>query len=426
MTLIAPPFAPYLASRNRAFSNVQPYTYEDGLTGFELIEKLDTYVRDILIPWINTEIPEFADGVIADVNSIVANLKAEVDTDITNLTNYVDTAVQQIINDSIEVQDPVVANLVTDSSSQTRSAVDNVLSNTLTTDPLNTSSEGYLSFSGTEPGNAAVVKQPGDGRAGVWEFVNNATNGYTFHLVGGPDWGGQAGMLGIGTNPDHTNGRAVVMSNKGSGTTMLYIDNQDTVGAGGRGIEGVHSGGGTFAEFTATSTAGGPLLRLADPSGALAAAGVGLQSWITSDGLVGAVGGDGYLRWRKDIQAWAATGPAPRVVASSSEATLENTHQVILDGDVQGVQIFRRTGSLGEFWESRIHSPSPQVLALDVAFDAGPQGTTTLNRAFTAQAINGGVRLGFFGGGPVDKPTGVAVTAEGIHAALVSLGLIGA
>lgn len=41
---------------------------------------------------------------------------------------------------------------------------------------------------------------------------------------------------------------------------------------------------------------------------------------------------------------------------------------------------------------------------------------------------NGGVKgLAFFGGvAPTTQPTGVAVTAEAIHAALVTLGLIGA
>ena len=37
-----------------------------------------------------------------------------------------------------------------------------------------------------------------------------------------------------------------------------------------------------------------------------------------------------------------------------------------------------------------------------------------------------GSLAGFFGTLPVAKPTGVAVTAEGIHAALVTLGLISA
>lgn len=34
-------------------------------------------------------------------------------------------------------------------------------------------------------------------------------------------------------------------------------------------------------------------------------------------------------------------------------------------------------------------------------------------------------RVGFFGATPAAKPTGVAVDAAGIHAALVTLGLIG-
>lgn len=40
--------------------------------------------------------------------------------------------------------------------------------------------------------------------------------------------------------------------------------------------------------------------------------------------------------------------------------------------------------------------------------------------------VKSGGKLGFFLATPVVKPTGVAVTAAGIHAALVTLGLIGA
>lgn len=35
-----------------------------------------------------------------------------------------------------------------------------------------------------------------------------------------------------------------------------------------------------------------------------------------------------------------------------------------------------------------------------------------------------GASLGFYGTGPVAQPTGVAVTAQGIHDALVAIGLI--
>lgn len=42
----------------------------------------------------------------------------------------------------------------------------------------------------------------------------------------------------------------------------------------------------------------------------------------------------------------------------------------------------------------------------------------------TMIATSGLQKLGFFGITPIVQPTGVAVTAGGIHAALVSLGLI--
>lgn len=50
--------------------------------------------------------------------------------------------------------------------------------------------------------------------------------------------------------------------------------------------------------------------------------------------------------------------------------------------------------------------------------------TLSLENAVFKTDVN--TPVGFFGATPVYKPTGVAVTAEGIHAALVSLGLISA
>ncbi len=68
-------------------------------------------------------------------------------------------------------------------------------------------------------------------------------------------------------------------------------------------------------------------------------------------------------------------------------------------------------------------------------FEITHNGTNTLINSFTGELkIDGssgsGVRmmgsLGFYNTAPIAKQTGVAVTAEAIHAALVSLGLIGA
>lgn len=51
-------------------------------------------------------------------------------------------------------------------------------------------------------------------------------------------------------------------------------------------------------------------------------------------------------------------------------------------------------------------------------------GAARLNAIRIQNSAGGTAKLGFFNGGPVVKPVGVAVTAVGIHAALVSLGLI--
>ena len=52
-------------------------------------------------------------------------------------------------------------------------------------------------------------------------------------------------------------------------------------------------------------------------------------------------------------------------------------------------------------------------------------GTYSIYR-YAVTIAKSDAKLGFFEATPVVKPTGVAVTAVGIHAALVSLGLIAA
>lgn len=74
------------------------------------------------------------------------------------------------------------------------------------------------------------------------------------------------------------------------------------------------------------------------------------------------------------------------------------------------------------------------VNKLQATGDGQLNGTTVINaEAFTDFGITtsralraSGDKLGFYGKAPVDKPTGVAVDAAGIHAALVNLGLIAA
>lgn len=66
----------------------------------------------------------------------------------------------------------------------------------------------------------------------------------------------------------------------------------------------------------------------------------------------------------------------------------------------------------------RITSADASVTLLEV------QAVNTVGSSYMRVMSTPGGKLGFFGAAPVVQPTGVAVSAAGIHAALVSLGLI--
>jgi hypothetical protein len=58
--------------------------------------------------------------------------------------------------------------------------------------------------------------------------------------------------------------------------------------------------------------------------------------------------------------------------------------------------------------------------------DLGVTGTRWRNLFLSGTLDHSGAAVGFYGTAPIAKPTGVAITAGGVHAALVSLGLIAA
>lgn len=93
----------------RPTSSVQPFTYKDGMSYLQILERLRGYITKTLVPWLENEISQF---------------EGDVETSIAALTAYVNSAVESIINDSIQVQDPVVATLVNNAASATRVALD--------------------------------------------------------------------------------------------------------------------------------------------------------------------------------------------------------------------------------------------------------------------------------------------------------------
>ena len=92
-------------------SNVQPFTYKDGITYLERLEWLIRYMNLKLIPFINESYKELSDEVNGAINTVI---------------NQVNDLVQSIINSSIEVQDPVVEALIKDVNSLTRKALEEI------------------------------------------------------------------------------------------------------------------------------------------------------------------------------------------------------------------------------------------------------------------------------------------------------------
>lgn len=89
-------------------SSVQPFTYKDGMSYLQILERLRGYIAKTLVPWLENEINNFEDSV---------------EDNIALLTNYVNESVNKIINNSVELQDAVAASLIT-SESLTKDALD--------------------------------------------------------------------------------------------------------------------------------------------------------------------------------------------------------------------------------------------------------------------------------------------------------------
>lgn len=139
-----PPWAPV--------PNVTPFTYRDGRTFIQRLESIVKYLDRVIIPFINDNLEKFSEDftneinelitqvntVIADnqtavndaitenvnnVNTAIANNQVEVDNKVSELENQVNTLVQQIINSTIEVSDPVISSVLQNQSSVTYSDV---------------------------------------------------------------------------------------------------------------------------------------------------------------------------------------------------------------------------------------------------------------------------------------------------------------
>ena len=121
----------------RPYGRILPFVMAWGRTHADTLEDLRLYVRRTF-EFLNTEntevnasIAAIVANLIATVNTKIAEVQSSietqsenVDTAIANLTDYVNAQVALIIEDAVQVQDPVVAGIMGDDASATRDVMD--------------------------------------------------------------------------------------------------------------------------------------------------------------------------------------------------------------------------------------------------------------------------------------------------------------
>lgn len=106
------PVLPDYAAPFKPVPNVTPFTIRDGATMLKKIDYINKYIDRVLIPWINENFAELANDFEEQVNILISQVNAAID---------------DVINSSIDVQDVAVAQLVAQSASETRNALNEIL-----------------------------------------------------------------------------------------------------------------------------------------------------------------------------------------------------------------------------------------------------------------------------------------------------------
>lgn len=145
MSLI-PPLGTYIAPF-KPLNNITPFTYRDGATYLEILELLRTYIRETIVPFINTNFTELGDEFETQVNLLITEVNsqldalslvvtndltaqnAEVDQKITDLTTYVDDAVNSILDGSVSINDALMVTIITNITTNTRILLDSLYVN---------------------------------------------------------------------------------------------------------------------------------------------------------------------------------------------------------------------------------------------------------------------------------------------------------
>lgn len=356
---------PNMVRMPRAFSNVQPFTYEDGLTQYQVVERLRAYVELTLVPSINKALNEFGDeidglvkGVMSDVIDRLNDQTEYVDGEIDDLITQVNAAVQAVINNSIELQDPVAAALVNDGASQTRTALDGAFVE-----------QGKTRYEGSSP----------------FVAIGNHSEHATLHLVGGPQ--DRPYIVGVGNDAGSSPG--FLVANKANGHGM-YLDNHPT--ATQAGFFGAKRSSAMLMQLVATTAATTPILELQVQPGVSENRAQPILRVMDGNGVV-ATFNRGSTEFYKNILV-----NARQLLMSNPLGTPTSERSGVFIKPT-GFAFKSSAGSTSAWFSTRIHA-ADGLLSLESGGEWGFNNGGKFNRIVSVSATSG---LGFYGATPVKR-----------------------
>lgn len=305
-------------------------------------------------------------------------------------------------------------------------------------------SQPFTSSSATIPGAGFIVKSNtiNADMQGVIGWQHAGDSGYLMHFESRTGFKGAAAMIAVGLdvdggadpeNPEGPNllgGTAFFASNKRGAVGFKVNNGNGNIHPQGYGYYGNNSS--TIAPLMFLEGTWGdaaPLLVLKQSSNTGSTAQKLFRTVLLGDEEAGNINGkNGQLFWNKSVtisstpESIAALLPPSSFIITDAGVNPGIIESGVIGGQIanSNIQFFRPTGAANQYWAHRLLATSDRLDFQSSA--AAGRGLAAYSTLITLK--NAGI--GFYGGTPVAKQTGVAVTAAAVHAALVSLNLIAA
>lgn len=92
-------------------NSILPFSYREGLSYLNRLERLAKYINKVVVPYVNDSYTQLSGDIEDEINGLIVAVNA---------------AIQSVINSSVEVQDPIVADIIANAESLTHTALVNL------------------------------------------------------------------------------------------------------------------------------------------------------------------------------------------------------------------------------------------------------------------------------------------------------------